>query len=108
MDEVVEPKGGCMAATLKIVGDKWSGRILRELTAGPRRFGELQQALDGISPRTLSQRMDSLEVCEIVTKKAYAESPPRVEYALTTKGEDLVPILRSMVDWGAKHAAAKS
>src|SRR6478672_7071036 len=104
MDEVVEPSCGCIAAALRVVGDKWSGLIVRELTAGPRRFGELQQALPGISPRTLSQRMDMLEASCIVTKKSFAEVPPRVEYSLTDKGEDLVPIIRSMADWGAKYA----
>ena len=106
MDEVVEPKGGCMAAALSILGDKWSGLIIRELTAGPRRFGALEQALTGISPRTLSQRLDSLEARAVISKKVFAESPPRVEYALTAKGEELIPILQSMVAWGAKHTPA--
>lgn len=106
MDEVVEPKGGCMAAALCILGDKWSGFIIRELTAGPRRFGALEQALTGISPRTLSQRLDSLEAQAVISKKVFAESPPRVEYTLTAKGEELIPILQSMVAWGAKHAPA--
>jgi DNA-binding HxlR family transcriptional regulator len=92
-----------MAATIKILGDKWSGLLIRELTAGPRRFGALQEALPGMSPRTLSQRLDSLEAECIVTKRAYAQVPPRVEYALTPKGEDLAPILRSMVEWGIKY-----
>ncbi len=103
MNEVTEPRCGCMAATIKILGDKWSGLLIRELTAGPRRFSALQDALPGMSPRTLSQRLDSLEAECIVSKKSYAEAPPRVEYTLTAKGEDLAPILRSMVDWGIKH-----
>jgi len=105
MDEVTEPRGGCMAAALKVVGDKWSGRIIRELTVGSRRFGALQEALNGISPRTLSQRLDSLESQAIILRKTYPESPPRVEYVLTKKGEDLIPILRSMVAWGDKYAS---
>jgi len=104
MNEVTEPRGGCIAAALKIVGDKWSGFIIRELTAGPRRFGELQAALSGISPRTLSQRLDSLEAEAVVSKKTYAEAPPRVEYSLTAKGEDLIPILQSMIAWGDKYS----
>ena len=78
--------------------------LIRELTAGPRRFGALQEALPGISPRTLSQRLDALEASCILTKTVYAEAPPRVEYALTPKGEDLAPILRSMISWGERHA----
>lgn len=107
MHEVTEPRGGCIAAALKIIGDKWSGFIIRELTAGPRRFGELQAALSGISPRTLSQRLDLLEVEAVISKKTYAEVPPRVEYSLTTKGEDLIPILESMIAWGDKYSAGR-
>ncbi|MBX6333963.1 helix-turn-helix transcriptional regulator [Candidatus Saccharibacteria bacterium] len=104
MNEVTEPRGGCIAAALKIIGDKWSGLIIRELTAGPRRFSELQTALAGISPRTLSQRLDFLEAEAVINKKTYAEVPPRVEYSLTAKGEDLIPILQSMVAWGNKYS----
>lgn len=103
--EVTEPRCGCMTVALKVIGDKWSGLLIRELTAGPRRFGELQEALAGISPRTLSQRLDLLEAEAIVTKKSYAEAPPRVEYTLTPKGEDLIPILQSMIAWGDKYSA---
>jgi len=104
MNEVTEPRCGCIAAALKILGDKWSGFIIRELTAGPRRFSELQAALTGISPRTLSQRLDFLEAEAVIIKKTYAEVPPRVEYSLTPKGEDLTPILQSMIAWGDKYA----
>lgn len=107
MHEVTEPRCGCIAAAIKIIGDKWSGFIIRELTAGPRRFGELQTALPGISPRTLSQRLDSLETEAVVSKKTYAEAPPRVEYSLTPKGEDLIPILQSMIAWGDRHSAGQ-
>lgn len=107
MNKVIEPRGGCIAAALKIIGNKWSGFIIRELTAGPRRFGELQAALDGISPRTLSQRLDSLEAEAVISKKTYAEVPPRVEYALTPKGEEFIPILRAMIAWGDKYSAGQ-
>lgn len=103
MNEVTEPQCGCMTAALRIIGDKWSGLLIRELTAGPRRFSVLQEALAGISPRTLSQRLDSLEAEAIITKQTFAEVPPRVEYALTPKGEDLIPILQSMIAWGDKY-----
>lgn len=94
---------GNIDTALKIMGDKWTGRIVRDLMAGPRRFSELEQTL-GIGPRTLSQRLDSLEENCIITKKHYAEAPPRVEYALTQKGEDLLPVLRSMAEWSEKYA----
>jgi len=104
MECVTEPRFGCIAAAIQIIGDKWSGLLIRELTKGPQRFSALEQAMPGISPRTLSQRLDSLEQQGILTKKAYAEAPPRVEYSLTPKGEDLIPILHSMVAWGSKYA----
>jgi len=108
MNEVTEPKCGCIAAAIRIIGDKWSGFLIRELTAGPRRFGVLQEAMPGISPRTLSQRLDLLEAEKIITKQTFAEVPPRVEYALTPKGEDLIPILQSMIAWGDKYGTEQS
>lgn len=98
------PQCGSITAGLKIIGDKWSGLIIRELMTGPRRFTELEQGLH-IGPRTLSQRLDALESQGIIVKKQFAEAPPRVEYSLTRKGEDLLPILQSMADWGVKYPA---
>ena len=103
MEEIEASQCDNIAASLKVVGDKWSGLLLRELTAGPQRFTALQEALNGISPRTLSQRLDSLEAQQVITKTVYAQTPPRVEYALTKKGEDLLPIIRSMAAWGRKY-----
>jgi DNA-binding HxlR family transcriptional regulator len=103
MDEIKDSECSSISSALKIVGDKWTGLLVRELTTGPKRFTALQEGLVGISPRTLSQRLDMLEQCDIVSRKVYAESPPRVEYALTKKGEDLIPILQSMVGWGVKY-----
>jgi DNA-binding HxlR family transcriptional regulator len=103
IEEAIEPKIGCIAAAMEIIGSKWTALILRDLTSGPKRFGELEKSLAGISPRTLSQRMDDLESQGIVTKQTYNEVPPRCEYTLTEKGEDLVPILRQMAIWGEKH-----
>ena len=106
MDETLnqsEDQPGCLERTLKIIGDKWSGLLIREMLNGPRRFSELQRALCGISPRTLSQRLDSMEETGIVSKESFGEVPPRVEYTLTAKGHDLFPILRQMADWGDKY-----
>jgi DNA-binding HxlR family transcriptional regulator len=99
----IEPKIGCIAAAMEIIGSKWTALILRDLTSGPQRFGQLEKSLAGISPRTLSQRMDDLEEHGIITKKSYAEVPPRCEYTLTQKGEDLIPILKQMAVWGDKY-----
>ena len=94
---------------MEIIGNKWTALILRDLTSGPKRCGELEKSLSSngrsasISPRTLSQRMDDLEAQGIITKKSFAEVPPRCEYSLTEKGEDLIPILKQMALWGDKH-----
>jgi DNA-binding HxlR family transcriptional regulator len=100
----IEPKCGNIGYALRIIGDKWSGQIVRDLTSGPKRFTELEQSLL-IGPRTLSQRLDSLAAQDIISKKSYAEAPPRVEYSLTAKGEDLLPILQSMASWGHKYGS---
>ena len=97
------PPCGDINTALQVIGDKWTGFIVRELMAGPKRFSEFEQGL-GIGPRTLSQRLDVLEDWEIITKKQFAEAPPRVEYSLTSKGEDLLPVLQSMAEWTRKYA----
>ncbi len=99
----IESKEGCLANALTVLGNKWSALILRDLNTGPKRFSQLERSLTGISPRTLSQRLDDLEDCGIVTKKAFAEVPPRIEYTLTQKGLDFVPALQEMAEWGAKY-----
>lgn len=99
----LEPKVGCIASAMQIIGNKWTALILRDLATGSKRFGELEKSVGGINPRTLSQRLDDLETHGIVTKQSYAEVPPRIEYTLTEKGEDLVPVLRQMAEWGTKY-----
>lgn len=99
----LEPKVGCIAAAMRIVGNKWTALILRDLFAGPKRFCELEKSVGHINPRTLSQRLDDLEAEGIITKHSFAEVPPRIEYTLTPKGRDLQPILRQMAAWGNKY-----
>lgn len=101
--EAIEQKAGCIASAMQIIGNKWTALILRDLATGPKRFSELQESVAGINPRTLSQRLDDLERHAIITKQSYAEVPPRIEYTLTAKGEDLVPVLRQMATWGDKY-----
>jgi len=96
---------GSINAALQVMGDKWTPLLLQNLSSGKKRFCELETALTGISPRTLSQRLDRLTEQAIITKCSYPEVPPRVEYALTDKGVELVPVLQAMADWGAKHPA---
>lgn len=91
----------CLSHTLKVIGSKWTVLILRELCEGTRRFGELQRALPGISPKTLSVRLQQLEENGIVKKTIFAEVPPRVEYNLTAQGASLKEIIEKMREWGS-------
>lgn len=101
--KTIETSEGCVARTTKIMGNKWTPLILRDLASGPKRFGELETSLGSISPRTLSARLDDLVCFGVISKKMFAEKPPRVEYTLTRKGEDLLPILKQMASWGTKY-----
>jgi len=103
----LEPRVGCIASAMEIIGNKWTALILRDLAAGPKRFGELEKSVGNINPRTLSQRLDDLERCGILTKQSFHEVPPRIEYTLTKKGEDLVPVLRQMAEWGTKYYSVR-
>lgn len=99
----IESKSGCIANAMDIIGSKWTALILRDLTSGPKRFSELEKSVGNINPRTLSQRLDDLEKHGIITKASFAEVPPRIEYTLTHKGQDLLPILKQMATWGEKY-----
>jgi DNA-binding HxlR family transcriptional regulator len=101
--EALENRVGCIAAAMQIIGNKWTALILRDLASGAKRFSELEKSISGINPRTLSQRLDDLEDHAIITKQSYAEVPPRIEYTLTPKGQDLIPVLRQMASWGDKY-----
>jgi DNA-binding HxlR family transcriptional regulator len=99
----LEPYIGCIASAMEIIGNKWTALILRDLSSGSMRFGQLEKSVSGINPRTLSQRLDDLEKHGIITRKTFAEVPPRCEYTLTVKGSDLIPVLRQMATWGNKY-----
>lgn len=94
----------CVATAAAIVSSKWTPQLIYALSNGVCRFGELQKEAGGINPRTLSARLDELEQAGIIAKTSFAEVPPRVEYVLTQKGSDLIPILERMVEWGEKYA----
>jgi DNA-binding HxlR family transcriptional regulator len=96
-------RNGCVAAAATIIGAKWTPQILYALCQGTTHFCELQDAVGGINPRTLSARLAELETMEILTKSTPDRLSSRAEYTLTTKGEDLIPILESMIVWGEKH-----
>ena len=93
-----------IARTLDIIGDRWSILILRDLVLdGPRKFGDLQESLSGISPNTLSSRLKTLEEHGIVERRFYDQHPPRAEYVITARGRELRPVLKALRDWGDRH-----
>jgi DNA-binding HxlR family transcriptional regulator len=93
-----------VARVLTIIGERWTILILRDLLKeGPRKFGDLERSLSGISPNTLSSRLKTLEDHGIIATRFYEDHPPRAEYVLTGKGEELRPVLRSLREWGQKH-----
>ena len=93
------PECGVERCLLLLVGP-WATLIVRELLVGPRRFNELKTALDGISAHTLTHRLKRFEQHGIVTRTAFAETPPRVVYELTALGMTLSGVLNAMNAWG--------
>ncbi|MBP3228752.1 MAG: helix-turn-helix transcriptional regulator [Bacteroidaceae bacterium] len=86
------------------IGDKWALVVLYELSGGiPRRFSELQHSIADISRKMLTQTLRTLEEDGLVSREVYAEVPPRVEYALTTRGLSLMPHLTALIGWAKAH-----
>lgn len=91
--------------SVDVLDGKWTLLILRELFQGTRRFGELLDALEGVSSKTLTDRLRSMQAQGIVQREVFAEVPPRVEYSLTTLGRTLDPVIESLREWGTLWAA---
>jgi len=91
--------------TAEIVCGKWTLLLIRDLANGSSRFCELERSLEGISPRTLSLRLRALEEEGVVERHTFPEVPPRVEYALTPKGEALIPLVDDMRTYGKRWLA---
>ena len=92
-------------STLMLIGDKWKVLILRDLMDGTKRFGELKKSIGTVSQKVLTAQLRDMEEKGLLTRKVYAEVPPRVEYTLTETGYSLKPILDSMWAWGADYKA---
>jgi DNA-binding HxlR family transcriptional regulator len=84
-----------------MVGRKWALLIVRDLIEGPRRFTEIQQSLRRANPKMITARLRELESAGLVSRTAYAEVPPRVEYALTARGRALRPAIAALRKWGS-------
>lgn len=92
-----------VARTLDIVGERWTLLVLRDLFRnGPRKFQDFEASLTGIGPNTLSARLKRLEEAGVVERRFYEMHPPRAEYVLTAKGQELGPVLLALRKWGEK------
>lgn len=91
-----------VAAAARLLGDKWTLIVLRDLAEGPRRFKDLVASGEGISPSILSARLRELEHAGVVTRTSYNEIPPRVVYALTQKGIDALVVIRALREYGTR------
>src|SRR3954452_5500933 len=92
------------ARALDLVGDKWTLLIIRDLAAGPRRFVELQRVLPGISTEQLRSRLNRMVADGLLTRQRYREVPPRVDYELTNRARDLLPVVGALARWGYQWA----
>ncbi|MCI9415082.1 MAG: helix-turn-helix transcriptional regulator [Clostridiales bacterium] len=89
--------------TLTLIGDKWKVLILRDLLPGTKRFGELKKSIGSVSQKVLTAQLRDMEQKGLVSRRVYAEVPPRVEYTLTETGYSLKPILDAMEEWGRTY-----
>lgn len=88
---------------VELIGRRWTGAILYSLSDGPLRFAELKHAVPGMSDRLLSARLKELEEAELVSRSVHADTPVRVSYELTGKGDSLSPVIGSLRDWARRH-----
>jgi DNA-binding HxlR family transcriptional regulator len=97
--------GDCRAVTavLSRIGDKWSVLVISLLGEGPMRFSALKAAIDGISQKMLTATLRGLERDGYVTRTVYPTVPPRVDYALTDIGRDLLVPVRALSDWARRN-----
>jgi DNA-binding HxlR family transcriptional regulator len=91
-----------LAAALDRVGDRWSLLVVEALLEGPRRFGELGEAVPGIAPNVLADRLRRLERARVIRSVPYQRRPTRLEYGLTADGLELAGALRLLADWGSR------
>ena len=93
--------------TLTLISDKWKVLILRELMGGTQRFGQLKKSIGSVSQKVLTAQLRDMEDKGLLTRKVYAEVPPRVEYTLTELGYSLKPILDAMWTWGEAYKSSR-
>ncbi|MCX8683799.1 helix-turn-helix transcriptional regulator [Gilliamella sp. B2889] len=94
--------------TLMLMGDKWKVLIVRDLLTGTKRFGELKKSLNGISQKVLTQHLRTMEKNGLISRKVYAQVPPKVEYTLTDVGQSLKQVHDAMLAWGSAYKSKQS
>ncbi|PSB03516.1 winged helix-turn-helix transcriptional regulator [Merismopedia glauca] len=94
--------------TLKVIAGRWKVLILRDLSDGVKRFGELERNLVGITHKMLAQQLKELEADGIIHREVYAQVPPKVEYSLTELGTTLQPVLEAMHNWGIHYLQTRN
>lgn len=93
-----------MELTIDLIGGKWKSLILWHLGENTLRFSELKKALPKVTQKMLTQQLRELEHDELVTRFIYTQVPPKVEYSLTDAGKTLLPILKTMYQWGINYS----
>lgn len=91
---------------VQILSKRWTTLIVRTLLPHPRRFSEMTTVISGLSDRLLSERLKELESCGIVERRVFAETPVRIEYALTAKGRELDQVVEAIQRWADCWAPA--
>ncbi|MDW3648883.1 MAG: helix-turn-helix domain-containing protein [Bacteroidia bacterium] len=90
-----------LTAALSVVGGKWKPIIILSLRKSSKRFGQLDYSIPQVSRKVLSSQLSEMVKDELITRHSYPESPPRVEYRLTEKGRELVPVFEDLAKWGS-------
>ena len=100
---------GCpVEAALEVIGSKWKGVILYHLLSETSRFNELRRLIPEVTQRMLTKQLRELEADNLISRKIYAEVPPKVEYSITEYGKTLIPVIHALQTWGLQHLAQRN
>lgn len=89
-------------SAFELIGKRWTGLIIRVLLTGPKRFKDMTEIITNVSSKVLTERLKELEAAGIITRVVYPEMPVRIEYCLSEKGQDLLPVLDELQKWADK------